>query len=1034
MSGSIAEEIAFVAGLSVKAAAVFALGALLLLCLRRSSASLRHRAGSWVIWSAAALPLAAMVLPGFELPVLPARAAALRTLAPAVDAALTPAEDSEPKERSERLDALDALHAPAQRAPRRASLVFSSSDGAMQVVLPAAAPALAAHPGLTGAAAAPSSRWHLLAQLRSAFEALMRPLNLACLLALAAGMVWLLGAILLWARLASGLRRVFRYGREGVPAEPAAQSMLARSAHKLGLRRAHPVRLLLHPEVSVAMTAGARKPVVLLPASSREWSAERMQVVLLHELAHVQRGDWQTLIASEIALAVWWFHPLAWWLSRAVRRDAEQAADDLVLAAGTRPSDYAAHLLAIVRGLREGEQAPRPAMAMAQLAGIEERVRAILDGRRRRGAGVMQGRVLACALGAAMLVLAVARPTAARARDESVPQLAPLPPLPPPVPDTAPAMPRPPRAPRVSPAPKAPLAPQAPLAPLPPLAPVAPKARPALSLPPRAPLAPLPPVELGELDLSGLEQLSRADLPGRVQPKSLRIAIADRDADVDDARAERAEQQAARLQQEAERVQQRAEQEAERAQERAEQDAARGQAEAERAQQEAERFQRDAERVQADARRRAEEMQRIALAGSEREHEVDIHLDGNLLSQKISKHVRAAMDKLGTRLAGLDERMRGGRDGDDEDDYYERGMRLHQRGRYKEAIEVFQKAIDHDQRADDASYNIACGYAQLGDVEKTAEWLKRAADEGFDVEGSVGSDDDFDPVRQDPKFRAVLQELRSQRGSRHAAEARALERRYQRLVQRNPKSADSWYSLGKELLEAGSYDFAAKSFQASAERSQRPGNSLYNEACALALKGDKAAALDQLQKAIEQGFDDVHQLRRDDDLDAIHDEARFKDLVQLARDLELDIDRGSFELNIGSVHLWSRKNNKKHQADDLAHYQEMAKKHDGLGRAHYNLGYAQLNGDDPAGAEASFRKALALGYRKGTTLYNIACAQARQGHKDAAFDSLKASADAGFDVADSIGGDDDLESLRGDARYRQLKRDARERDDDDDDE
>ncbi len=724
----------------------------------------------------------------------------------------------------------------------------------------------------------------------------------------------------------SGLRLVFRYGREGQPAERAAQSMLAQSAHKLGLRTAHPVRLLLHPEVSVAMTAGARKPVVLLPASSREWSAERMQVVLLHELAHVQRGDWQTLIASEIALAVWWFHPLAWWLSRSVRRDAEQAADDRVLAAGTRPSDYAAHLLAIVRGLGEGEQAPRPAMAMAQLAGIEERVRAILDGQRRRGAGVLQGRVLACALGVAMLVLAVARPTAAHARDESDAQLAPL--LPPPVPDIAfsfttpraPAAPRPPRAPHATLAPIAPTAPLAPVAPKAPLAPLAPHTSATLPVPPRAPLPPLPKSGLDSLDLSALDALSHANLPGRAQLKSLRIALAERDAQIDDAKAARAEQQAERLQQEAERVQQRAEQEAAQAQERAEQDAERGQQEAERAQQAAERIQQQAERVQADAERRAQELQGLALADESRARGLDIHLDGTLNGEKISKHLRVAMDKLGKKLAGLDQQLGGagrrGDDGDDEDDSYERGLRLHQRGRYKEAIEAFQKAIDHDQRADDASYNIACGYAQLGDVDKTAEWLKRASDEGFDVEGAVGSDDDFEPVRQEPKFRAVLQELRAERGSRHAAEARALERRYQRLTQRNPKGADSWYSLGKELLEAGSYDFAAKAFQAAAERSQKPGNSLYNEACALALKGDKAAALDQLQKAIEQGFDDVHQLRRDEDLDAVHDEARFKDLVQLARDLELDIDRGSFELNIGSVHLWSRKNNKKHQADE----------------------------------------------------------------------------------------------------------------------
>jgi hypothetical protein len=133
------------------------------------------------------------------------------------------------------------------------------------------------------------------------------------------------------------------------------------------------------------------------------------------------------------------------------------------------------------------------------------------------------------------------------------------------------------------------------------------------------------------------------------------------------------------------------------------------------------------------------------------------------------------------------------------------------------------------------------------------------------------------------------------------------------------------------------------------------------------------------------------------------------------------------------VHIWSRKSSKRRTADDLAHYQEMAKKHPDLGRAQYNLGYAQLAAEDAAGAEASFKKAASMGYRKGASLYNAACAEARAGHKDAAFESLQASLDAGFDVASAMSGDDDLEPLHGDARYRQFKREAGDQSDDEDD-
>jgi len=105
--------------------------------------------------------------------------------------------------------------------------------------------------------------------------------------------------------------------------------------------------------------------------------------VLLHELAHVKRFDWLSQLVSEAALAMWWFHPLAWIAAARVRHDAELAADDLVLRAGERPSVYAGHLLDIVRSLRANRDTVG-AMAMARASGFESRLRALLE----RGAAV----------------------------------------------------------------------------------------------------------------------------------------------------------------------------------------------------------------------------------------------------------------------------------------------------------------------------------------------------------------------------------------------------------------------------------------------------------------------------------------------------------------------------------------------------------------------------------------------------------------------------------------------------------------------
>jgi len=57
---------------------------------------------------------------------------------------------------------------------------------------------------------------------------------------------------------------------------------------------------------------------------------------------------------------------------------------------------------------------------------------------------------------------------------------------------------------------------------------------------------------------------------------------------------------------------------------------------------------------------------------------------------------------------------------------------------------------------------------------------------------------------------------------------------------------------------------------------------------------------------------------------------------------------------------------------------------------------------------------------RSTALYNLACAHALEGHKDAALGRLEDAAAAGFTNANEISADPDLESLRQEPRYRAL--------------
>ena len=132
------------------------------------------------------------------------------------------------------------------------------------------------------------------------------------------------------------------------------------------------------------MAWGILRPAVLMPAEADEWPIERLRIVLLHELAHVRRRDCLTHLLAQVACAVYWFHPLAWMAARRARAERERACDDLVLAAGTRGSDYAEELLQIARVMRSGRFPAVLAgatLAMAHRSQLEGRLLAILDPR-----------------------------------------------------------------------------------------------------------------------------------------------------------------------------------------------------------------------------------------------------------------------------------------------------------------------------------------------------------------------------------------------------------------------------------------------------------------------------------------------------------------------------------------------------------------------------------------------------------------------------------------------------------------------------
>ena len=74
---------------------------------------------------------------------------------------------------------------------------------------------------------------------------------------------------------------------------------------------------------------------------------------------------------AQLTCALYWFNPLVWFAARQMRTAAEQACDDHVLNAGYQSTDYAQHLLDIVRNVKAAGAASRAAVAMARQSKME---------------------------------------------------------------------------------------------------------------------------------------------------------------------------------------------------------------------------------------------------------------------------------------------------------------------------------------------------------------------------------------------------------------------------------------------------------------------------------------------------------------------------------------------------------------------------------------------------------------------------------------------------------------------------------------
>lgn len=195
--------------------------------------------------------------------------------------------------------------------------------------------------------------------------------------------VWAAGVVLLLARWTLSwvrLRRAVRDGEQitlpdGIPAQLTSQN--------------------LEPGVF-----GIIRPRLVLPRGIAErLSPEQLDAIVAHEICHMRRRDNLTAALHMVVEALFWFHPVVWWLRARLMEERERACDEAVLDATQKPIAYAEGILSVCRFYVE---VPLNCVSGVTGAELKQRIARILSGQSVRELDLLRKALLALACGAAL--------------------------------------------------------------------------------------------------------------------------------------------------------------------------------------------------------------------------------------------------------------------------------------------------------------------------------------------------------------------------------------------------------------------------------------------------------------------------------------------------------------------------------------------------------------------------------------------------------------------------------------------------------
>lgn len=222
-------------------------------------------------------------------------------------------------------------------------------------------------------------------------------------------LIWGCGLVMMLLRWFREWRRVATFVRTASPVTEGREVQTLRRLERItGI--ATPIAMVAADESFEPAVFGILEPVLIWPQNMGErLNDDQIAAILAHELSHVRRRDNLVALVHMIVQAVFWFHPVVWWVGARLLDERERSCDQDVIGLGNEPEVYAESILKTCRFYVDA-----PVTAMSGMTGSDlgKRIEAIMRpeaGQALNGWGKLLLATAAIASVAGPLVLGVLR-------------------------------------------------------------------------------------------------------------------------------------------------------------------------------------------------------------------------------------------------------------------------------------------------------------------------------------------------------------------------------------------------------------------------------------------------------------------------------------------------------------------------------------------------------------------------------------------------------------------------------------------------